>query len=128
MTVLNWENGTQGFHTRTRGAERSQLDMILAEKEAVGRIKLRILEKVNLGSDYCVLELAITTRANYKERDQHKGTYKYHWKETDREKYWQALQQPLSSWTKNWKLSTQTGNSTVTKHEMSKQKEKRPQK
>ena len=62
MTVLNWENSTKGFFTRTRGNERSELDMILADKEAIGRIKVNILESVNLGSDHCVVELTISTR------------------------------------------------------------------
>ncbi len=34
MKVLNWESTTKGLYTRTRGKQRSQLDMILADEEA----------------------------------------------------------------------------------------------
>ena len=98
MQVLNWESSTTGFYTRTRGGQRSQLDMVLADKEAAERILVNIQEEVNLGSDHCIVELRISTTAAPKLRNVARPTYRYAWKQSLQAAYDEALLQPLLAW------------------------------
>ncbi len=45
MTVMNWEQKTRGFVTRRKGTQKSQLDMVLVDRELVDMVQVNILSE-----------------------------------------------------------------------------------
>ena len=60
LVVLNWTEMTTGFFTRHRADQKSQLDLMLVDRELLSRVKRLIINReLNFGSDHCVLDLRL---------------------------------------------------------------------
>ena len=99
LVVMNWEEGTTGFHTRSRAGQAShQLDLFMVTDDIAHRCKLSILEDTNFDSDHCLLSLQMSSNTPTKAKETTKTVKKYKWTEQSKLDYKEALRAPLMKW------------------------------
>ena len=103
LIILNWEPGAHGFFTRTRGSEKSQLDVYVAPRSLLKHItSINIREDIHFNSDHCAVELIMFLSPRAPPSTVHKPQTWYRWTEACEAPYIAALSPRLRRWDRTY--------------------------
>ena len=99
MIVLNWTVKTSGFYTRRRSDQKSQLDLVLVDRDLYPRIRSMTIDRAtDFGSDHCILDVRLhSTLPTSHKRTPH-TTKVHNWSQDCQQGYDAALTDPITSW------------------------------
>ena len=99
LVVLNWTEMASGFFTRHRADQKSQLDLMLVDRELLPRVKKLIINReVNFGSDHCILDLRISASNRPSTLTQTSQKKSHEWNESCADPYSERLNSQLTDW------------------------------
>ena len=103
LIILNWEPEARGFYTRTRGLEKSQLDIYVAPRAILKYIKkINIREDIHFNSDHCAVELVMSISPRAPPSTVHRPQTWYQWTEACKIPYTNALGPRLRKWDRKY--------------------------
>ena len=93
LVILNWCPKGSGFYTRVRGAEQSQLDIIVGPASIIDHIEeIRIRTDIHFGSDHCGVELLLSHRPKPAPAPVPRKVRIYEWSKESEEAYCRELE------------------------------------
>ena len=99
LIILNWCPKGSGFFTRVRGAEQSQLDIMIGPACLIEHIQsIRVRPDIHFGSDHCGVELILSHRPKPAPVPIPRKVRIYEWSKQSEEKYCRELERKLPAW------------------------------
>jgi hypothetical protein len=100
LSVLNWHEGRckGGFHTRSTGTSRSQLDLILVDRVMAQAASMTVNKHLRMGSDHYLLEVHIPVSCISKAIPIHTTQKRFDWTENNKQKYREISRGDLCEW------------------------------
>ena len=99
LQILNWCPKSSGFFTRVRGAEQSQLDIIIGPPSIIEHIReIRVRPDIHFGSDHCAVELTLSHKPKPAPAPIPRLVRIFEWSKKSEENFCRELELKLPAW------------------------------